>query len=44
MAHAKCQMSCYNGFEEEDTVLGWNNWKELCGAESMGWVWKMDGT
>ena len=44
MACAKCQMSCYNGSENGDTVLGWNNLEELYGAENMGWVWKMDRT
>ena len=37
-------MSCYNGSEKEDTVLGWNNWEELCRTENMGRVWKMDRT
>lgn len=44
MGCAKCQMSCYNGSEKEDTVLGWNNLRELRGAENMGCVWKMDRT
>lgn len=37
-------MSCYDGSEKEDTVLGWNNWEELCRTENMGRVWKMDRT
>lgn len=44
MSCAKCQMSCYNGSEKEDTVLGWNNWEELCRTENTGRVWKMDRT
>lgn len=34
MSCAKCQMSCYNGSEKEDTVLGWNNWEELAGLRT----------